>query len=289
MRTFLRGQTTFMISHHPQTSTVAGFGIFSQRSWMEQLVGMIQKSKSYACHPMLVPTLMVSYTFEHHLEKCYAAAVEVKELERRAGVREFSDLSNEDFLANSQKVTRETADLKARLADLVSHLQPMEACFMDPIVEGVQVVEQLQASSIAIDAHSKRRLRMRGIGLEDRIRVLKQGRVNRLCHVESLIAKMETTMSAVGRTGVYRQARWLMFIAQLYHMFAQRDSRVNIQMAADSRSLAVDSKRDVALNLQAAQQSVAIASATKRDSSSMKSIAVLTTVFLPGTFVAVST
>ena len=70
-------------------------------------------------------------------------------------------------------------------------------------------------------------------------------------------------------------------------MFAQSDSKLNIQMAQDSRSLAMDSKRNAELNLQVAQQSVVIATATKRDSSSMKSIAVLTAAFLPGTFVAV--
>ena len=71
-------------------------------------------------------------------------------------------------------------------------------------------------------------------------------------------------------------------------MLAQKDSKLNIQMAKDSRSLAMNSKRHAELNLQVAQQSAIIATATKRDSSSMKSIAVLTTAFLPGTFIAVS-
>lgn len=72
-------------------------------------------------------------------------------------------------------------------------------------------------------------------------------------------------------------------------MFVQRDSKLNTQMAQDSRQLAVDSKRNAELNLEAARQSVIIASETRRDSSSMKSIAVLTMAFFPGTFVAVST
>ncbi len=50
-------------------------------------------------------------------------------------------------------------------------------------------------------------------------------------------------------------------------MIAQRDSITNIQIVSDSRALS-----DAAL----------------RDSSAMKTIAVLTTMFLPGTFVAVS-
>ncbi|KAF9633702.1 hypothetical protein BFW01_g4596 [Lasiodiplodia theobromae] len=52
--------------------------------------------------------------------------------------------------------------------------------------------------------------------------------------------------------------------------------RVEIQMSA----------RDSKLNLEMAHDSRRLASASKRDSSSMKTIAVLTTVFLPGTFIA---
>ena len=47
---------------------------------------------------------------------------------------------------------------------------------------------------------------------------------------------------------------------------AQRDNKLNIEIARDSKSIAVEGKRD---------------------SSAMKTIAVLTIVFLPGTFIAV--
>lgn len=50
-------------------------------------------------------------------------------------------------------------------------------------------------------------------------------------------------------------------------MIAQRDSKVNISVAEDSKK---------------------IAAAAKRDSSAMKTVSILTLVFLPGTFVAVS-
>lgn len=61
---------------------------------------------------------------------------------------------------------------------------------------------------------------------------------------------------------------------QLYSMFIQQDNKLNTKNAD--------------LNLRIAQESVAIATSAKRDSSSMKSIAVVTTLFLPGTFIAVS-
>ncbi|KAF4537997.1 Magnesium transport protein transmembrane region [Lasiodiplodia theobromae] len=58
----------------------------------------------------------------------------------------------------------------------------------------------------------------------------------------------------------------------LHTLFAQRDSRTNLEMAKVNHQMARDSAR--------------LAGAAKRDSSSMKTIAILTTVFLPGTFVS---
>lgn len=53
---------------------------------------------------------------------------------------------------------------------------------------------------------------------------------------------------------------------QVFNLIAQLDGMVNIGLAKDSKE---------------------IAAASKRDSSAMKIVAVLTTFFLPGTFVAV--
>ena len=54
---------------------------------------------------------------------------------------------------------------------------------------------------------------------------------------------------------------------KVYNYMAQKGNLVTIALAADSRQ---------------------IAAATKKDSSAMKTIALLTMIFLPGTFVAVS-
>ena len=55
-------------------------------------------------------------------------------------------------------------------------------------------------------------------------------------------------------------------MCQIWNLIAQRDNVINQSIAADSRALAA---------------------ASRRDSSAMKTIAVLTMAFLPGTFVAV--
>jgi hypothetical protein len=61
--------------------------------------------------------------------------------------------------------------------------------------------------------------------------------------------------------------------SQLYNHMRQRDSEIQRDLARQSTQMATES--------------TAIAEATQRDSSSMKAIAVLTMVFLPGTAVSV--
>lgn len=81
----------------------------------------------------------------------------------------------------------------------------------------------------------------------------------------------------------------------IYNLIAQRDSQLNLRISETSSALAATSAKDSAtmkaIAIAAKQDSATmktIAIETKRDSSAMKAIVVLTMVFLPGTFVAVS-
>jgi len=62
---------------------------------------------------------------------------------------------------------------------------------------------------------------------------------------------------------------------------AQKDAKINIALAENSAAMTKASKED-----SAAMRAIALE--TKRDSSAMKTIATLGMLFLPGTFVAVS-
>ena len=82
---------------------------------------------------------------------------------------------------------------------------------------------------------------------------------------QSLHRRTQTQINVVSR---FRSgsAMTLTMMLQLYSMISQRDSKVNISVAEDSKR---------------------IAAAAKRDSLAMKTVSMLTLVFLPGTFVAV--
>lgn len=82
---------------------------------------------------------------------------------------------------------------------------------------------------------------------------------------QSLHRRIQTQINVVSKFGS-DTATMLTVMLQLYSMISQRDSKVNISVAEDSKK---------------------IAAAAKRDSLAMKTISTLTLVFLPGTFVAV--
>jgi hypothetical protein len=75
---------------------------------------------------------------------------------------------------------------------------------------------------------------------------------------------------------------------QITNFYIQRDNRLNIEIAQSSRRIAEESRRDNLLNIELAKATAQVAEETRQDSAAMKTIAVLTLTFLPGTFIAVS-
>jgi hypothetical protein len=74
----------------------------------------------------------------------------------------------------------------------------------------------------------------------------------------------------------------------MFSIVALRDNKLNIQLAESSRRIAEESRLDNLLNVKLAKATAQLAEETRQDSAAMKTIAVLTLTFLPGTAVAVS-
>lgn len=75
---------------------------------------------------------------------------------------------------------------------------------------------------------------------------------------------------------------------QLFNIIAMRDNKLNIQLAESSKKIAEESRLDNLLSVKLAKATAEVAEQTRQDSAAMKTIAVLTLTFLPGTAVAVS-
>ena len=80
----------------------------------------------------------------------------------------------------------------------------------------------------------------------------------------------------------------MLTVLQITNFIIQRDNRLNIEIAQSSRRIAEESRRDNLLNIELAKATAQVAEETRQDSAAMKTIAVLTLTFLPGTFIAVS-
>lgn len=195
LRTWLptQQQTTIMISFQPETNTVTAFGVFCNEGWMRELIEIIRAQKDFACHPMLIPTLISSHYLKCHFSDLPLLNKEVKNLETMAGVRSFSDRSNAQFLANSSHTIRESVDLKARLMDCNMRLQPMLLCMLDQVANGIDSVDR-NKNSESIDLRSK------GKQLQNRIGMLRLQRATILTVIDTLTGKTDTTLSAVSRT-----------------------------------------------------------------------------------------
>ena len=102
---------------------------------------------------------------------------------------------------------------------------------------------------------------------------------------ESLIHMEQKITSLVSVTQKVKD-RATVQVAALFSIIAQNDSKVSIEIAAASRALAIENEKDQRISIAIAKASRAIAVESKRDSSSMKTIAAVTMLFLPGTFVA---
>ncbi|CZT23512.1 uncharacterized protein RCC_09226 [Ramularia collo-cygni] len=72
----------------------------------------------------------------------------------------------------------------------------------------------------------------------------------------------------------------------MFNIVALRDNKLNIQLAESSRKIAEESRLDNLLNVKLAKATAQMAEETRQDSAAMKTIAVLTLTFLPGTAVA---
>lgn len=179
---------------------------------MLKMVEMIRQFKRYAYHPMLIPAIITSSLFVYHQDKWHDATRGVKELEMRAGVREFSEPSNEVFIANTQRAIRESVDLKARLADIISDLRLIDACMLDPIIEAVNAVKSPALPDAMDHSALHRQVVVAGMHIEDRIQILKQERVIMLSHIEALVTKTETTISAVSIIETWSVHRYIQLI-----------------------------------------------------------------------------
>ncbi|OJD29834.1 magnesium transport protein transmembrane region [Diplodia corticola] len=165
-------------------------------------------------------------------------------LEERIGLRR-DWTTDGNFLSKTEDAMRQTLELLTMVTNHKADTEILNKNFMDTIANNIRLIKH-QVSPL-LDKSSRERMDQHSLDVEYLLECLRQSNISIAASFGALQKRVEIQMTA------------------LYTLVGQRDSKLNLEMAYDSRRLA---------------------SASKRDSSSMKTIAVLTTVFLPGTFIA---
>ncbi|KAL9636157.1 MAG: hypothetical protein Q9164_002996 [Protoblastenia rupestris] len=218
---------------------------------------------------MLLPLALAQVRFEVAEQLVTDANLAMIELEQQTGhhpyIAPYTPLVLEDTNIDFIHLTKELNSTSTQVGITQFRLEAL-------LLHLTSIEDELSASTLPIQASH----------LKQHTHFMRSQIQNMLLRINHLNRKAQNQLSVV------------------YNLMAQRDSQLNIQIASDSRDMAIAAKADLKANLQVAQDSKniaaaaksdsaamrTVAAAAKRDSSDMKSIAFVTLAFLPGTFIA---
>ncbi|KAI9797187.1 MAG: hypothetical protein M1833_005596 [Piccolia ochrophora] len=246
-QSFHAGSYMIALSYDPNSRVTKAFLHAASKSERERISASLNASSSLWQHPLLVPVIL----FENHLQN-----------------------AERYLLALSDKVTDMEADTGYVVAGRLALTDPSAIPKWNKLdLEGLtRRLHSCLAELVFLDHVSHFRRECAGFLLKTIKDVQRHfpahGRRERAWEAREL-AQSIGFMSSASDTMWYQsqclQKRVQSQIGVTYSMIAQNDSRLNQSIASDSAQ---------------------IASASKRDSSAMKTVALITAIFLPGTFVA---
>jgi Mg2+ and Co2+ transporter CorA len=228
-----------------------------------RLLSSLYELKSCCDQPMLLALLSSEQVTDDCNERIRASEKKLSDLEETMGQHEYKDRPkgnplNINFLATTSALNHISKRLAVDVCELGSVLIALEK-ISDWKKEITENREEHRKAGNAMVAENGYRM------VEERITYLTD-----YCRVLGLEAEYEDkrtrSLIQVVRTHLLR-LQIDAYNTQVYQFMAQRDAKVNIELAKNSAILASESKKD---------------------SSVMKTIAILGMLFLPGTFVAVS-
>lgn len=243
-------------AHKPRSidSPSVNYCIFSysqESSMAQQASKLVEQLQKYAANPMFPALVSAFILITRMVNNISASEDELGEVSEGTGFQAweneyneaFPNLQNSDFISLSRKasaVASENAHHQFRLRLLKNLMH-------DALEENGRFHDRLLRLLPTADASDSSATRLAYTAVNDSIRHL-------LSTCEELTMFSATLQSLAS-----------IQLTVIFNLIAQHDQNLNITIARDSRTLAIESKRD---------------------SSSMVSIAAVTIFFLPGTFVA---
>lgn len=239
-----------MLSHRFRTGVTSGFAKGTPTSKVVDCLLHLRQCAAHAMHPLLLPTIMLGHELEPETEERQRKARDwLRSLENAISLR--------DEIVDSESYIRPEPDAAI---DLDQINRDLVECHSQVLWKRPQAyLETLAGFERAMERFWDR-------ARDDPKYGGRGGEIDRLHR--SMLARYEFyavklkgienyTWTSLKRLTVQREA--------LYNIYAQKEARLNLDMAAQQRRLAHSSKRD---------------------SNSMKSLSLLGAVFLPATYLA---
>lgn len=204
------------------------------------------------CQSPAVPALMLSLLLGQQIQQTQTAIIqEIKKVEVRTG--------HHDFHHQNQPAPDELSLLSARLSGFAARLASVsrKTTMVGELlshVRSIQDSESKQRGSVDTTAEVAARDLEAAKLLQHNVQVLQHRLDMQSLETDFILKRVEVQLKAV------------------FHLIAQHDSMSNLIISSSSRDLA--------------KASHVIASYSYRDSSSMKTLAIVTMLFLPGSFVS---
>lgn len=252
-----------MLSYDFHTGITAGYCKGTPSSDIVESITLLKACGPEICHPLLLPLIIFGHdaSFKPDIKQRDARdwlrrlehAISMRsEIEERVGyVREGVvdlDAVNRDLVECHAQVLWKRPIAFLRITD--SFKEAMELFYTNlPRERKDPRMKKTQASMLSRLEFYKKKWQ----GIET--------------YASTTLERLETQKSSARNYSFLWTSGPLLTVTQLYNIIAQKESKLNFQMAGEQRKLA---------------------HASKRDSATMKTISLLGSVFLPGAYLAVS-
>lgn len=235
------------------------YGLLCGRALVKVFQARIKRSVTHACHPMLLAVLAAEVALDHNWARMQNISQNLRLVEIQTG-------HGLGALSMRPNYRIDVGSLPVPLSRLSADVGIQEI-YMRSVLKLLHFILDSTDYFEAHYGHLRRGLdQLTMLALRERVQYLLSSSDHRQMMLDDFRQTVQSHFSTVYLTLRGRASGMLMGILQVHNLITQRDSLRNMDLGKDTKE---------------------IAAASKRDSSAMKTIAVLTMVFLPGTFVSV--
>ncbi|KIX10427.1 uncharacterized protein Z518_01509 [Rhinocladiella mackenziei CBS 650.93] len=244
-----------------------------QADEIELLLECLRKSSQHLGNPMLLPLFLIELKVHYFAVLLEKRAEGIENIEYMTGMRHgFSSNPRRNTVSDEDREKlRKELDFDPITQKLTGVTGTLSFCDMT-FASSLRALELISALRRRISANVDQHR-------EDIDAETQRALDRRTAYVRELIVGAQAH-------GAVLSARTRAQVQTVYSMIGQKDNKLNIETAAASQKIAEISLRHNSAMKDMAEDSKNVAILTRKDSTDMRIIAVVTLMFLPGTFMA---